>query len=395
MKRKTILICSGILAVILLVVLLWPKPGGLKALAKRYDFSTVRRMDLSEKIEATGQVLALDKKDLYADYDGVTEKVNFKAGDQVKKGDIILTLTSASLKLQWQDANSTLKQAKLNMNLAAGQLATELAINHVSTNNALQLENYYHQVSLYKEQIAQAQQRLDALNARNDGYYMADNEKLFIRAPFDGQVAWINVRQGDKIIPQTLLATVMKPGALGVEAQIDENDISSVQTGQKALVIGNDPEQSQNPGLVTEISELGQPVTSTGQTTTDNSILATQSVINFPVRIKLTGNPEGLKPGMTADVTIIADEHPDVLAIPAGSILRQHGRDIVRVRRGKQLVSIPVELGFKHGKFYEVKSGLKLGDQVAVPKPVQTGKSTQLAGTRPGGGPRPGMAFGR
>jgi RND family efflux transporter MFP subunit len=395
MKRKMLVIGGGILLIsIVIVVLCLPKSGGIQAIAKRYDFFPVRRMNLSEKIEATGQVLALEKKDLYTDYDGVVEKVNYKSGDFVKKGDILLSITSASLKQQWQDANSTLKQAQVNVNLTAGQLATEVAINHVSTTNALQLENYYHQMAIYKEQAAQAQQRLDALNAKNDGYYMADNEKLFIRAPFDGQVAWVNVRQGDKVLPQTILATVMKPDSLGVEAQIAENDIISLKTGQKVLVAGNDPAQTQTVGWVTEISQLGQPDTATGQTTASTGIV-TQGVINFPVRVQLTGHPVGLKPGMTVDVTILANEYPNVLAVPAGSVVRKNGNDQVQIRRENKLVTVPVQLGFKHGKFWEVKSGLRAGEQVAVPKPAVNVKQTAMTGPAPGGNRHSGMAFGR
>ena len=223
---------------------------------------------------------------------------------------------------------------------------------------------------------------------------MADNEKLFIRAPFDGQVAWVNVRQGDKILPQSVLATIIKPDALEVEAQIAENDINSLRTGQKAQVTGNDPEQRQNPGTVVEISQLGQSTAAAGQTTASTNLAVTQGIVNFPVRIRLTGRPVGLKPGMTADVTVVTEEHPGVLAVPAGSVIRENGADRVRVRRNDKLVTVPVELGFKHGKYWEVKSGLRAGDPVAVPKPVMAGKQTAMTGTG-AGRPRPGIAFGR
>ena len=159
MNRKIMIIGGGILFVIISIVTFnFFKPRGGQALTKQYDFISVRPMTLTETVDATGQVQALEKKDLYADYDGVVEQVNFHAGDRVKKGDIILSISSAPLKQQWQEADSALKQAQVNLNLTMGQLATELAINRVSTSNALQLENYYKQVALYKEQVAQARQ---------------------------------------------------------------------------------------------------------------------------------------------------------------------------------------------------------------------------------------------
>lgn len=341
---------------------------------QNYEFYSVQRRDLSETIDATGKVLALEKKDLYADYEGAVEAINVKSGDYVKEGDIILTIKSAVLKDQWRETEAELKQAELNFAQASALLTTELALNQVQKANAIQLESYTHQVSLYKQQISQAKSRLNALKEKNDGYYMADNEKLFIRAPFTGKVAWINIQPGERVTPQTLLGTVIKPDAIGVEAQIDQNDINLVKPGQKAIVTGKDETQSENAGLVHEISILGTE---------------SDEVVNFPVRIKLNGIPKGLQPGMEVDVTVLAEEHPNVLAIPAGSIIQKDGRDLVQVKQGDRLVTVPVELGLKQGKYYQVQSGLKEGDKVAVAKPDVAKGS---AGTNRGAGMRmPGL----
>ncbi len=373
-KKKTA-ITIGILVLILAgsiftAVSLKGRPVDL---ARSHDFYPVKRMDLSETVDATGTVLALEKKDLYADYEGAVEAVNMKAGDTVKKGDILITIKSSTLKEQWQEAEAALKQAQLNLGQASAMLATELTLNKVQTSNALQLENYTHQVSLYREQVDQAKTRLNALEEKNDGYYMADNEKLFIRAPFDGKVAWIDVRAGDKALPQTLLGTVIKPDALGVEAQIDQNDIELVKPGQEAIVTGKNQDQSENLGSVYETSILG---------------VESEEVVNFPVRIKINGTPQGLQPGMEVDVTLLTAEHAGVLAIPAGSVTQEEDHSTVQIKRGDRLVTVPVTLGLKQGKYWEVTAGLKEGDQVAVAKPAQIATS----GNGRSAGPRmPGL----
>ena len=145
---------------------------------------------------------------------------------------------------------------------------------------------------------------------------------------------------------------------------------------EKALVTGKDSGQSQNTGLVMEKSGLGQAV---------------GEIINFPVRIKLAGNSRGLLPGMSVDVTVLADEHPNVLTVPVGSVNHKNGRDLVYTRRGDRLTPVTVELGFKRGKFWEVKSGLRAGDRVAVPKPPLLARQPAMTGA----GRRPGMLFGR
>lgn len=374
MKKKPIMLIGAVAIVLTASVLLVFAKNNSDDPSQNYEFFTVQRSDLSETIDATGNVLALEKKDLYADYEGAVETINVKGGDYVKKGDILLTIKSSVLKDQWREAEAGLKQAELNLVQASALLTTELALNQIQTTNAIQLESYTHQVSLYKEQVSQAKSRLNALKEKNDGYYMADNEKLFIRTPFNCKVAWINIQPGDRVTPQTLLGTVIKPDAIGVEAQIDQNDINRVKPGQKAIVTGKDEIQSENPGLVYEISILGKE---------------SEAVVNFPVRIKLNGTPKGLQPGMEVDVTVLAEEHPDVLAIPAGSVIQKDGRDLVQVKQGDRLVTVPVELGLKQGKYYEVKSGLKEGDKVAMAKP---GVAKGSAGTNRRAGIRmPGL----
>lgn len=374
MKQKsTMIIIALVIMATASIVLVFAKQNSGDPF-QNYEFYSVQRRDLSETIDATGKVLALEKKDLYADYEGAVEAINVKSGDYVKEGDIILTIKSAVLKDQWRETEAELKQAELNFAQASALLTTELALNQVQKANAIQLESYTHQVSLYKQQISQAKSRLNALKEKNDGYYMADNEKLFIRAPFTGKVAWINIQPGERVTPQTLLGTVIKPDAIGVEAQIDQNDINLVKPGQKAIVTGKDETQSENAGLVHEISILGTE---------------SDEVVNFPVRIKLNGIPKGLQPGMEVDVTVLAEEHPNVLAIPAGSIIQKDGRDLVQVKQGDRLVTVPVELGLKQGKYYQVQSGLKEGDKVAVAKPDVAKGS---AGTNRGAGMRmPGL----
>lgn len=390
MKKKTVIILSSVVVLALVSAFFFFRPHSKNSLAQ-YDFSPVSPMNLSEEVDATGKVLALEKKEVYPDFDGTVEQINTQAGASVKQGDPLLTIKSTSLNSQWQQANTALKQAKINLSQASAELATELALNKVTKNNALQIETYSHQISLYKSQVKQAEKELNDLNARNDGVYASGNGKLVIRAPFNGQVAWVDVTEGDRITPQTRLVTVTKPNALGVEAQIDQNDISLIKIGQRAEIIGKDQAQTGNMGKVTEISSQGQSSLDNGLVNA-SATSATSEIINFPVRIQLDGSTQGLRPGMSVDVTVLAVEHPDALAVPAGSVIHDNGKDLVRVRKGDQVIPVAVKLGLKSGKYWEVLSGLHAGDQVAIPKPP----ALKQPGGLSGGGPRMGGSpFGR
>lgn len=369
MKKKIAFIIAGVLVIAAAGFFLWPKADPLQDIAKKYDLVKVQKMNLSETVEVTGTVYPLEKKDIYSDFTGIVKAVKVKAGEQVQKGDVLLTIDSSSLKEQWDEAETLLKQAKLNLAKAKVQLGTEFALNQISADNALQLENYTHELSLYQEQVKQAEQRLAALEEKNDGRLLDD--VLTIRAPFSGQVAWINVKSGDKVLTEELLATVINADALGVEADVDQNDIGLIRTGQTVKVVGKDTKQTENIAVVTEISTQGQ---------------ADGEVINFPVRMKITGTPQGLQSGMSVDVTIIAAEYPDVLTVPAAGVIEKDGRSEVNVLRGKSIVPVTVKLGYQQGKYWEVLSGLKSGDKVAIVKPALLSKGSN-AGQSHGMGP--------
>lgn len=357
MKRKIMVIIIAVFSLGAVSYAFWPKTNPMDDIHAKYNLVSVQRMDLSQTVEATGQVYPLEKKDIYSDYEGVIEKIQVKAGDTVKAGDVLLTIQSSTLQEQLDQAKTELKQAQLNLDKAKVQMGTELAINRVSTDNALELESYTHQIGLYKEQVKEAELKVKALTEKNDGLVQGDS--LIIRAPFDGQVAWINVKSGDKITPEILLATIIKPDALGVEAEIDQNDIGMLAVGQKAIIIGKDSEQTENGGQVTEIGVQGE---------------SDDEVVNFPVRLKVDSSSQGLQPGMSVDITIVTQERADVLAVPASAVTEKDGKYIVNVLRGEKLVPVTVKLGLQEGKFWEVVSGLKSGDQVAVAKPAVLGQ---------------------
>lgn len=363
-KRRWVWIITGLaLGVSALSIALF-KPGATEDIAHSYDFEAVRKMDLRETVEVTGKVYPLEKKDLYSDYPGVVESVAVKAGDHVEEGEVLLTIHSSSLREKWDQAQSKLKQAKINYDKARVQLGTEIALNRVNLDNLVRVESYTHQLNLYREQVKEAEQQINALQEKNDGYYVSNHESLSIRAPFSGQVAWLAVKPGDKITTDLLLVTMMKADALGVEALIDQNDIGLLQVGQTAIALGKDPKQTENLGEVSEISAAGQ---------------AENEIINFPIRITMRSGSRGLQAGMSVDLTIVTTEYPDVVAIPAASVGERNGRRTVKIRQGDHIREVFVELGYQQGKYWQVKSGLKVGDQVAVPK-AMVARQTSEAG---------------
>ncbi len=119
--------------VLLLIILL--AAGGIYAYmsgankSNKYEFATVRKMDLRETVEITGNLEAGATINLTFRASGQLEKVNYRLGDQLKAGDVIANLKNRDQELQLNQAKTNLQAAQANLNQRlAGSTNEEIAI---------------------------------------------------------------------------------------------------------------------------------------------------------------------------------------------------------------------------------------------------------------------------
>ncbi len=104
----------------------------------------------------------------------------------------------------------------------------------------------------------------------------------------------------------------------------------------------------------------------------------------YKTEIEIIDHHKGLKPGMSAGVTILTDRKAeDVVAIPVQSVLREAGKDgrqYVYVKTPTGVVKRFVQVGINNEKMVEIQSGLKEGELVAEnPQVLDTGSTASSA----------------
>ncbi len=331
----------------------------------------VERRDLSEKIEATGTVTSSQNGDIYPAYEAIVQVINHRAGEMVKKGDLLMVLDSSSLAEQWAEAESNVNKAKLNLSQAEKELERVQILFDAQGATVDEVESARKQVGLYQEELKLAQVNLDALREKPDGanFIAPDQRKLWVRAPFDGEIAWINVKPGDKVTPQTQLLNLLAPKAMEITVSVDESEISRVKPGQKASVFLNDAEETEVAGVVSRVGKTGAEES---------------GVVVFPVTIQVGPASAKLRPGMSADITIYVTKTGKVLAIPANAVVERGGQTLVRLWNTAGPKWVPVKLGVRNGSYVEVLSGLQEGDRIVLRR---TGQGTSTgSGNRQGNG---------
>lgn len=141
-----------------------------------------------------------------------------------------------------------------------------------------------------KDQLAVAQARLDAANARLAAAQAA-LDSLDIVAPYDGVVARIDVSSGEKVSPTQLAFVFADFSQWYVETtDLTEDDIVKITAGQSVVVI---------PDVMPD-TELSGSIERIGQTYTEKS-----GDVVYTVRIRLDDSNDKLRWGMTVEVRFL------------------------------------------------------------------------------------------
>ncbi|MCF0185622.1 MAG: efflux RND transporter periplasmic adaptor subunit [Bacteroidaceae bacterium] len=107
----------------------------------------------------------------------------------------------------------------------------------------------------------------------------------------------------------------------------------------------------------------------------------TSNVVTYEVVISAPNDDLKLKPGLTANVTILTQEKENVIYVPnkalrfvptqvmlekEAQIKDCEGKNKVWVKEGKNLKAIPVEIGMTNGSFTEITKGVSVGTEVVT-----------------------------
>jgi len=248
----------------------------------------------------------------------------------------------------------TLYQAQLDMAKANAQQAkTDLA--------TLQAQPKPADVAAAQAKLASAQAVLDSAK---------------LTAPFSGTIMAVTSKPGDSVTSATEAVVIADISAFVLQADISEVDINSVKIGQTVdLTVDAVPDETFT-GQVSAILGLGK---------------STQGVVTFPVTITIPQPDPALKAGMTAAVSIITEQHDNVLTVPNRALRSTGGQRTVTVLFEGQQIPVPVTVGLAGDSVSEIidNGALREGDAVVITTSTSTG-----TGTGAGGGGGFGGGFG-
>jgi RND family efflux transporter MFP subunit len=264
--------------------------------------------------------------------------------------------------------------------LAAQDALSTLKAQHAVTNaGAIQSD-----VDAAKATITSAQRAKDITDVQlSQAQFNYDNTKII--APISGTVAAVASQIGVNAASTTagsngaagyIILTDL--GGLQVKASFAEADIANLQVGQVASFTFDALSGVIATGSVASVSPLA------------NASAGGSTVTSYTVLFTLDGNPDGVKPGMTAQVSVVTDQVTGVIAIPS-TALTQRGQNYTVTLKPTKVGGVgkrvTVTVGLKGDSTTEITSGLKEGDLVVLRSTTSSSASSGFpAGGIPGAG---------
>ncbi len=336
--------------------------SGKKEKKVSFETATIVNTTISSSITATGTIEPVTSVTVGTQVSGIVSHLYVDYNSVVKKGQVIAELDKTNLisELSTQKANLSSAESKLayqksNFDRYKTLFDKGLVSADDFENAKLAYLQAQESVTTAKESVQKAQTNLSYAT---------------ITSPIDGVVLSKSVEEG-----QTVAASFNTPELftiaqdltnMQVVADVDEADIANVKEGARVTFTVDAYPDDIFEGKVTQVRQSA--------TTTNN-------VVTYEVVISAPNSDLKLKPGLTANVKIITQEKPNVLAVPVAALrfapfeamLEPEGKIVdcdsktkVWVKNGKDLQAIAVKTGISNGALTEITEGIGAGKEVII-----------------------------
>jgi multidrug efflux pump subunit AcrA (membrane-fusion protein) len=391
----------------------------------------VTRGNVTATVNATGNLTSTAVTTVTPGTSGTLTSLTVATGDRVTKGQVLARLDPqpatqalATAQAQYDVAvaqydetvagQTSASRTKDQLAISSARLQVDAAQRAMKDATALSLAQAKQQLAGANLQLAQAQaqaqadaagatavQRAQASASVTSARASLQSAKdavaaTTVRAPASGTVLSVGAAVGDRVASSTGSST--GSGATGASGSASSSGTSG--TSSSGFVVIADLASMQVTGQVAEADaaalHVGQSARITlpaSGDTVDGTVTAvalqgtaTNNVVQYPVTVRLSSVPDGVRLGASATVTITTASRDGVLTVPTSAITTTGtGATVILLRNGRQ-TTVAVTRGLSGGSTTEVSGDLVVGDQVVLPSGSRASTGVPGAGVARFGG---------
>lgn len=271
-------------------------------------------------VEAKGQLKPISASVVSPSVDGTVEKINVQAGQSVNEGDVLMTIKNDALDSAVSEAQRAVAAAQEDLNNAKVALAAAQAAPTTDSDGSTgpsDANANANAVSTAQRNLASTQAALEQATAKA--------AERTVKAPSSGSIVELNAKVGATVTGGMIMGEGDTSGGkqcmqiadlskMKVTVQVGEKDIAKIAVGQSANVTYPAFPDIVSQGTVTAIASVANSDSNSGG-----------GSVTFNVDILIEAPDSRLKPGMTAEVSVVTEKLDDVVMVPTMALMTEDG----------------------------------------------------------------------
>lgn len=274
-------------------------------------------------VEAKGQLKPISSSVVSPSVDGTVDSINVQAGQSVNEGDVLMTIKNDELDRNVAEAQRAVAAAQEDLANAQKAAAAAQATPTTDVDGASAAAGVSaasadtNAVSAAQRSLASAQANLDQANAKAGS--------RTVTAPSSGSIVELNAKVGATVTGGMIMGESDTSGGkqcmqiadlskMKVTVQVGEKDIAKIAVGQSANVTYPAFPDIVSQGTVTAIASVANSDAANGG-----------GSVTFNVDILIEAPDARLKPGMTAEVSVVTEQLDDVVMVPTMALMTEDG----------------------------------------------------------------------
>lgn len=274
-------------------------------------------------VEAKGQLKPISASVVSPSVDGTVASINVQAGQSVNEGDVLMTIKNDELDNAVAEAQRAVAAAQEDLKnaqaaLAAAQAAPTSEADGATASTDATANANASAVTSAQRNLATAQATLDQANAKA--------AERTVKAPSSGSIVELNAKVGATVTGGMVMGEGDTSGGkqcmqiadlskMKVTVQVGEKDIAKIAVGQSANVTYPAFPDIVSQGTVTAIASVANSDAANGG----------GGSVTFNVDILIEAPDSRLKPGMTAEVSVVTEQLDDVVMVPTMALMTEDG----------------------------------------------------------------------
>lgn len=319
--------------------------GGEGGVAFAVDLLQVEKKKVDYLVTAPGSIEAFERVQVTARVAGVVDKVAFREGQDVKLGDVLVTVDGERFRLALNTAKAQLDKVKAAQQDVEAQVARREGA--MATNPGLipgeELATFRTKVLTAKADTAVAAEavKLAELNLRDSA----------VRAPLAGTIQTRTVETGQYVQTGYIMATLLKNDPMLLRFQVEPSEAPRIKPGMTVSFTMRETQRAFT-AKVTLVAGAADLVS---------------HMVGITGQVEANEGKYWLRPGSFCDVSLDINATRDAAVIPRTATRATDHGYVVYIAEGDVVKEVPVTLGMntKDG-WVEIRSGLTGGEWLVV-----------------------------